>query len=127
VPNAAFSQISVENPSRMFNRRIYETIGVRYQDASNMATIVDQVRTMLEQHEAIDLSRTLIVNFVSFGPSSLDFFIYTFTRTTNWVEFHGVKQDVLLKILDIIHANGADVAFPTRTLHVEQVVPEPGV
>lgn len=126
VPNAAFSQISVENPSRMFNRRIYETIGVRYQDASSMATIVDQVRTMLEQHEAIDLSRTLIVNFVSFGPSSLDFFIYTFTRTTNWVEFHGVKQDVLLKILDIVHANGADVAFPTRTLHVEQVSPEPG-
>ena len=127
VPNAAFSQISVENPSRMFNRRIYETIGVRYQDAGSMSTIVDQVRTMLEQHEAIDLSRTLIVNFVSFGPSSLDFFIYTFTRTTNWVEFHGVKQDVLLKILDIIHNNGADVAFPTRTLHVEQVAPEPDV
>ena len=124
VPNAIFSQISVENPSRMFNRRIYETIGIRYQDSAAMATIVEQVRQLLEQHPDIDLERTLIVNFVAFGPSSLDFFIYTFTRTTNWVEFHKVKQDVLLKVLAIIHANKADVAFPTRTVQLEQVLPE---
>lgn len=124
VPNAVFSQISVENPSRMLNRRIYETIGLRYQDADKVATVVEQVRDMLKNHPEIDLNKTLIVNFVSFGASSLDFFVYTFTRTTDWVTFHRIKQDVLLKILEIIHANGADVAFPTRTLHVEQVVPE---
>ena len=127
VPNAIFSQISVENPSRMYNRRIYETIGIRYQDAASMELIVDQVRAMLQSHAEIDLSRTLIVNFVSFGPSSLDFFIYTFTKTTVWVDFHKIKQDVLLQILEIIHANGADVAFPTRTLHVEQAMLEPGL
>jgi MscS family membrane protein len=124
VPNAIFSQISVENPSRMFNRRIYETIGIRYQDAGAMADIVEQVKKMLQEHEAIDQSRTLIVNFVSFGPSSLDFFVYTFTRTTVWVEFHRIKQEILLKILEIIHANGADVAFPTRTVQLEQPPPE---
>lgn len=122
VPNAIFSQIAVENPSRMHNRRIYETIGIRYQDADKMGTIVQQVKAMLQAHEDLDLSRTLIVNFVAFGPSSLDFFIYTFTKTTVWVEFHEIKQDVLLKTLEIIHANGADVAFPTQTLHVEQVL-----
>lgn len=122
VPNAIFSQIAVENPSRMFNRRIYETIGIRYDDADKMGPIVEQVTAMLRAHEEIDLSRTLIVNFVSFGASSLDFFVYTFTRTTDWVKFHAIKQDVLLKILEIIHANGADVAFPTQTLQMQQVV-----
>jgi MscS family membrane protein len=125
VPNAIFSQISIQNPSRMFNRRIYETIGIRYDDAEKMEPIVSDVRAMLEQHEEIDLSRTLIVNFVSFGASSLDFFVYTFTKTTNWVEFHNIKQDVLLKILAIIHDHGADVAFPTQTLHLERPNPEP--
>ena len=125
VPNAVFSQISVENPSRMLNRRIYETIGLRYQDADKVETVVSQVREMLSDHPEIDTSRTLIVNFVSFGASSLDFFVYTFTKTTNWVEFHRIKQDVLLRILEIVHSNGADVAFPTRTLHVEQSAPEP--
>jgi MscS family membrane protein len=124
IPNAVFSQISVENPSRMLNRRIYETIGLRYQDADKLAPVVEQVREMLQQHPQIDLNRTLIVNFVSFGPSSLDFFVYTFTKTTDWVTYHGIKQDVLLKILEIIHANDADVAFPTRTLQLEQLAPE---
>lgn len=122
VPNAIFSQISVENPSRMFNRRIYETVGIRYQDSEKMAIIVKQVREMLQNHDEIDLSRTLIVNFVSFGPSSLDFFVYTFTKTTDWVRFHEIKQDVMLKILDVVTRNGADVAFPTQTLHVEQAL-----
>ncbi|MCL4106580.1 UNVERIFIED_CONTAM: hypothetical protein GTU68_009714 [Idotea baltica] len=125
VPNAVFSQVSVENPSRMLNRRIHETIGVRYEDSHKLDTIVAQVKTMLENHPEIDLSRTLIVNFVSFGPSSLDFFIYTFTKTTNWVKFHQVKQDVLLQILGIVHDNGADVAFPTTTLHMASPVAEP--
>ena len=125
VPNAVFSQIAVENPSRMYNRRIHETIGLRYQDADKVADIVTQVRCMLESHPDIDLSRTLIVNFLSFGASSLDFFVYTFTKTTVWVDFHAIKQDVLLKILEIIHANGADVAFPTRTLELQHIPAEP--
>ncbi|MCZ4370420.1 mechanosensitive ion channel family protein [Vibrio diazotrophicus] len=119
VPNSVFSNIIVENPSRMKNRRIYETIGLRYQDADKMATIVAQVREMLENHEDIDAQQTLIVNFNAFGASSLDFFIYTFTETINWVRFHEVKQDVMLKVMDIIHQNGADIAYPTRTLMIE--------
>ncbi len=124
VPNSVFTQIALENPSRMFNRRIYETIGLRYSDAAQISTIVEQVREMLKNHEEIDTSRTLIVNFVSFGPSSLDFFIYAFTRTVVWVEFHAIKEEILLKVLEIIHANGADVAYPTRTLHIDSMAPE---
>lgn len=124
VPNAVFSQISVENPSRMLNRRIHETIGLRYQDSDKVGAVVEQVREMLKNHPEIDLNRTLMVNFVAFGASSLDFFVYTFTKTTDWATYHRIKQDVLLKILEIIHANGADVAYPTRTLHLEHVSPE---
>ena len=124
VPNAVFSQIAIQNPSRMRNRRIYETVGIRYDDADRMAAIVADVRQMLENHEAIDLDRTLIVNFVSFGASSLDFFVYAFTKTVNWVEFHAIKQDVMLRILAIINSHGAEVAFPTQTLH-HVPAPEP--
>ena len=123
VPNATFLQIAVENPSRMSHRRIYETIGVRYEDASVIAPILDGVERMLRQHPDIDSEQTLMVNFNQFGPSSLDFFLYCFTKTTVWTEYHQVKQDVLLKVYQIITEVGADVAFPTQTLHV-QVEPE---
>ena len=119
VPNALFTTIVVENPSRMSHRRIKETIGIRYEDIGAMAPIVSEVRTMLQNHPEIDATQTLIVNFTTFGPSSLDFFIYTFTKTKEWIHYHEVKQDVLLKIAEIIDRHGAQIAFPTRTLHIE--------
>lgn len=120
VPNATFANIAVENPSRMSHRRIYETIGVRYDDADKLPAIVDDVIKMLKEHPEIDDSQTLIVNFNAFAASSLDFFVYTFTHTTNWIKFHQVKQDVMFKILEIITQHGAEVAFPTSTIHVPE-------
>lgn len=116
IPNSVFNTLSLENPSRMSNRRIKETIGIRYKDSAKMEAIVRDVKAMLQSHDEIDTDQTLIVNFLSYGASSLDFFIYTFTKTTNWIRFHEIKQDVLLKIVEIVHSHGADFAFPTTTL-----------
>ena len=118
VPNSTFTTLTVENPSRMYNRRIYEIVGIRYDDLASLEGVIDDVRDMLVNHEAIDTGRTLMVNFLSFGPSSLDVMIYTFTKTTVWTEFHAIKQDVLLKIAAIVERHGAQMAFPTRTLHI---------
>ena len=74
----------------------------------------------ITDHDEIDASQTLIVNFNSFAPSSLDFFVYTFTKTTSWIKFHEVKQDVLLKIADIIASHGAEIAYPTSTIHLAE-------
>ena len=127
VPNSVFSTVALENPSRMLNRRIYETIGIRYDDAGAMEQIVAEVKEMLAAHDDIDKGKTLMVNFVAFGASSLDFFIYCFTRTTDWATYHGVKQDVLVKILKIIEGQGAEVAFPTRTVLLSPPEADPSV
>lgn len=116
IPNSVFTTISVENPSRMLNRRIYENFGLRYCDAGKVRDIMQAVKEMLNGHEAIDHDQIVMVNFNTLAPSSLDFFIYCLTRTTVWAEYHEVKQDILLRVIDIIHEHGADVAFPTRTL-----------
>jgi len=125
VPNALFSTIVVENPARMTHRRIKETIGIRYTDLDKMAPIVADVKAMLQSHPEIDSDATLIVNFNQFGVSSLDFFIYTFTKTVQWVHYHEVKQDVLLNVAAIVQAHGAEIALPTRTLHIESGTGEP--
>jgi MscS family membrane protein len=118
VPNGVFANIALENPSRMQNRRIYETVGVRYEDAGKMAAITGDVKKMLQEHAEIDQTGALIVNFNKFAPSSLDFFIYAMTKTTDWFHYHEVKEDVLLKVLDIIAGHGAECAFPTSTVHL---------
>ena len=118
VPNAIFTSIIVENPSRMDNRRIYETIGLRYSDLTSMEKVVSEVKAMLNSHDEIDVDKTMMVNFNEFSDSSVDFFIYCFTKTTQWVKFHRVKQDVMLRIAEIIEANNAEIAFPTSTIHL---------
>jgi len=119
VPNSVFTTIVVENPSRMSHRRIKETIGLRYDDFAVVAPVVADIKSMLQEHPGIDTTQTLIVNFNQFGASSLDLMIYTFTKTRVWVEYHEVKQDVLLKIGEIIARHGAEIAFPTQTLHLQ--------
>ena len=128
IPNSTFASIAVENPSRMSNRRIYETIGIRYNDISKMDIITREVKDMLVKHPAIDETLTMMVNFDKFNNSSVDFFVYCFTYTTEWTEFHEIKQDVLLKISAIITSHGAEIAFPTSTIHIPDGVnfgPEP--
>lgn len=118
VPNAAFTTIAVENPSRMSHRRIKETIGVRYDDVARVPEILQDVRNYLNENPDIDQTQTLMVNLNEFGASSINFFVYTFTRTTVWTEYHEVKERVMLAISDIVAKHGAEIAFPTTTIHV---------
>lgn len=120
VPNAFFMNIALENPSRMLNRRIHETIGIRYEDFQKLPDIVADVKAMLEQHDDIESNQTLMVNFNQFAHSSLEFFIYTFTKTTSWTRYHEVKQDVLFKTIEIVNDHDAQIAFPTSTIHFAQ-------
>ncbi|OUR68499.1 mechanosensitive ion channel protein MscS [Bermanella sp. 47_1433_sub80_T6] len=119
VPNAVFTQISIENPQRMHHRRIYETIGVRYSDFSQVENICKDIERMLKDHVDIDSEQTLMVNFNRFADSSLEFFIYCFTHTTHWQTFHRIKQDILVEVGQIILQHDAEIAFPSHSVYVE--------
>jgi len=120
LPNSTFSSIAVVNPSRMTNRRIKTSIGVRYCDAAKLEQILIDIRKMIDEHPDIDQRTWKMVHFLDFGPSSLDFEMYIFTKTTKWDLFRDVQQDIFFKVINIIHSHGADLAFPTQTLHIER-------
>jgi len=125
VPNSTFANISVENPSRMQNRRFYETFGLRYQDQAKVQAITVAIKDMLLAHAAIDTQQTLMVNVNTFNAHSVDFFVYSFTKTTKWTEFHVIKQELLGLIADIVAQHGADFAFPTQTIHMVPSAAQP--
>jgi len=120
VPNGIFSSVMLENPSRMSNRRIKTMVGLRYEDAKRIPAVTADIEKMLRAHPEIDATKVLMVNFAEFGPSSLNILIYTFTKTTEWVKFQSIQQDVFLKVLDIVDQHGAECAFPTRTIQVAE-------
>ena len=118
VPNSIFSTVAVRNMTRQSNRRIYEYIGVRYEDAKQLAAVIKDVEDMIRSHPEIDQEASVMVYFDRFAPSSLDFFIYCFSKTVVWAEYHAVKQDILFKAMEIIENHGAEIAFPTSTVHL---------
>ncbi|MED5430592.1 MAG: mechanosensitive ion channel family protein [Pseudomonadota bacterium] len=120
VPNSAFSNIIVENATRMTNRRINEIIGLRYDDIDKIPMIVDEVRDYLSSHKNIDQTHKPVVYFKSFSPSSCDFFVYAFTITKEWREFLSIKESVLYKISKIVNKHDAAIAYPTTTIDWQQ-------
>jgi MscS family membrane protein len=120
VPNGIFSNISVENPSRMSNRHIKTHIGIRYDDAAKIESIVQEAEEMLKNNSEIDQNMSTMVRFDEFGPSSLNFLVYCFTKATERPEYLQVQQEIYLNIIKIIEKHGAQCAFPTTTLHIPQ-------
>lgn len=122
VPNSFFLNISVENGSRMLNRRIKTLVGVRYEDAPKINQIAADIEVMLKGHPDLDTRQNIIVTLTEFGASSLDILVDAFTKTIKRVEYQAVRHDVFIKILHIIESHGAECAFPTQTifLHPEE-------
>ena len=120
IPNTAFSSIIVENATRMSNRRINETIGIRYDDLSKMKSIISDVNLILSDNVNIDQSQKAKVYFKTFSASSCDFFIYAFTLTKDWEEFLSIKQDILLEVAEIIEKHDAEIAYPTTTVFINK-------
>lgn len=118
IPNSLITDAIVENPGRMYNRRIKADIGIRYADIKSLKAIIEDIKKTLQENPAIAQDQALMVHFVRFASSSLDINIYCFTKTTVWKEWRDITQEVLLKVGDIIESHGAEIAFPTQTLHL---------
>ena len=120
VPNGIFATIPIETPSRMTNRQIYEVIGIRYDDIAQMESIIEKVQELLAKSKNIDHKEPCRVYFDLFNASSLDFVIWAFSSSTDATEFKTFKGRLLLDIAQVISDHGAEIAYPTQTLHIQK-------
>ena len=119
VPNSTLANEPVTNWSRMGKRQITFKLGVTYgTPKEKLEKCIAEIKNMLRQHAGIH-QETIFVSFDSFGDSSLDIFLYFFTRTTDWGEFLRVKEDVNLKIMSILEKEGVSLAFPSTSIYFE--------
>jgi MscS family membrane protein len=137
IPNAIVFGSIIENAGRISNRHIHKVIRIRLQDVSIAKSIVDSLRGMLESHAGIDQKRTntiYVVNFgeyslrevlenhagsdqkrtntiyvVNFSGYSIDIDVSVYTKTTNYIEFLKVQQEILFKIIDTIKEHGGEI------------------
>ena len=121
VPNAMMAADSITNWTQMGKRRITYKLGVTYSTKMDQMTeCLSSIEKMLRNHSDIH-QQTIFVEFEDFGDSALEIFLYFFTKTTSWGEYLKVRTDVNLKIMGIIEDLGMSVAFPSRSLYIENI------
>ena len=81
--------------------------------------IVAGIKKLIEEDEKFDQSLH-IVRFSDFEESSLDIYIYCFTKTTNMVEFYAAKEELNLKIMELLERLSVEIAVPSRTIRLEK-------
>lgn len=119
VPNSTLANEAITNWSKMGKRRITFHLGISYTTPRNkLEKCINEIRTMLEKHPEIH-KETIFVQFENFGDSSLELFLYFFTITTEWGQYLKVKEDVNLKIMEILEREGVSVALPSRSIYLE--------
>ena len=50
--------------------------------------------------------------------------VQTFTVTNEWAEFLKIKENLAVKIIEIVENNEASFAFPSQSLYVEKLSDE---
>jgi MscS family membrane protein len=119
MPNSKIANEPITNWTRMGKRRIKFNLRVAYSTPRDkLRRCVERIREMLHTHPEIH-KETIFVTFDEFGDSSLDIFLYFFTKTTVWAEYLKVKEDVNFKIMEILEQEGVSVALPGRSIYIE--------
>jgi MscS family membrane protein len=117
IPNAEFSSMQIENYARRDRIGFSLTIGVRYETRPDqLRYLLIELKRMLLAHPKIDPDPAR-VRFTGFGVNSLDITIFAYVRTTDHTEFLAVREDVLLRILEVVETAGTGFAFPSQTVY----------
>jgi len=121
VPNSTFIKSEIINFTRMQKRRVSFTLGVSYRTSrGQMVQVVQGIKKLIKDDPRFDHD-FYMVHFTEFGTSSLDIFVYCFTRTTAWDAFLTVREDMNLKIMQLLEDLDVEIAFPSRTVYLEEV------
>ena len=117
IPNAALSKMSVVNFGRRDQMLILAVIGVRYETSpEQLRFLLAKIREMLLSHPRIN-AESARARFIGFGASSLDIEVFAYVKTRDRPEFLGIREDVLLRIMDLVKESGTGFAFPSQTLY----------
>jgi MscS family membrane protein len=117
IPNAKFANMDLVNWTKCDRMLIKTTIGLRYETSSDqLRLILVKVREMLHAHPEIDES-PLRVRFAGYGESSLNIDIMVYALTRDWNDFFAIREDVFLRIKEIVSNSGTDFALPSQTLY----------
>jgi MscS family membrane protein len=120
MPNGKLADTRVESYSARDRIRLGCTLGLVY------GTSAAQVRQVLAGLEGVLRAQPklwpdgVVVRFLELGASALNLEVMAWFATADFDEFRLIREDVLLRFMEVVEKAGTSFAFPTQTVHVVQ-------
>lgn len=120
IPNADFCQMEIENYSVIRHRLLRVTLAIRY-DASDeqLRFLIISLRKFLIGHPLV-LDEKLNVRLCQLGEHSVDIGVFAKINTNDWLTYRAIREDILLKLFEIVNNSGTEFAFPSQTIFIEK-------
>jgi MscS family membrane protein len=120
IPNGTVATINVENLSRRDKILFQTKLGFRPETkADHLRYVLSEIRRLLYSHPKIE-TNSVRVRLIEIASGSLTAEVVCYVLTVDFNEFAAVREDLLLRIMDLVDEAGTSVAMPSQTLYLSR-------
>lgn len=118
IPNGELSSSKIENYAHRDRFRMYAVLNMRYETSPDqLRYLLVEIRAILYAHPKVDPDPAR-VRFVELAAASLNIEIFAYIHAKDFHEYLEIKEDLYLRIMDVVEASGSGFAFPSQTLYL---------
>jgi len=120
IPNGTVATINLENFSRRDKILFQMKLGIRPESkADHVRFVLAEIRRLLYSHARVE-TKSVRVRLIDIGGSSLTAEVFAYILTRDFDEFAAIREDLLLRILDVMENSGSGLALPAQTLYLSR-------
>ena len=120
IPNGALATMNIENFASRDKIQFSPTFGVsRETSADQLRYLLAEVRRMLYEHPKVEIDSGRI-RLASFDNNALNLEMFSYILTRDYSEFTAIREDLLLRIMDIVEKSGSVLAYPGQTVYLSR-------
>ena len=118
VPNGALAQMQFQNMKARPKLLIDTTFSLRIETrVEQLRFVLDRVQSMLDSHPSIE-SGSSRIRLNDFAGAAFELELFAYGKTGDWMQFTAIRQDVILKVAEIVESAGAQFAGPTQLTYL---------
>jgi MscS family membrane protein len=118
IPNGTVATINLENLSRRDKILFKTSLSLRSETkADHLRFILSEVRRLLYSHPKVE-NNTVRVRLTDIAGAAPSVEILSYVLTQDFNEFAAVREDLLLRIMDVVDNSGSGLALPAQTLYL---------
>jgi MscS family membrane protein len=122
IPNGQMATMTLENFSARDSFLFRHTIGIAYDTSPGaLSLLLEKVRVLLHDDARV-VPASPRVRFLRFAASSLDIEVIAYARARDWPHFLEIQEELLIRIREVIESAGVEIAFPTQSLYLKNVL-----